>query len=732
MKKGINKVFNKLTKLALAMLLLVAYIPMVYAAGSVNISFTAGKSKISVNEEITLTLQIGAINDANPIQSIGGTISFDENVLTLVSCEASSAFAVNGMEGKKIGWMSLTGVGANNAAGTCKFKGKANGTTTVTFESDLKVSDNKNNLTVSKTGKEITVGDSTPVTQPTQPTQPSQPSSEPTTGGGTTTKSNDATLKSLSVEGFDISPAFDPATTSYTIDVPEGLTELKINAEANSGKASINGNGKVSFTIGDTLTVRVVAEDGTPKEYKITTKKKEESAPKDSNNKLKSLDISGYSINPKFNPDKTTYSMNVANSVTGLTVKAIADSDKAKITILGNTGWKEGVNTVTVRVTAEDGSQRDYIINVTRAGNGNTTAPAKSNDNNINDLIIKSAHTMEPAKFNKDVTTYNLTVPYDVDKLDLTPTLSNANAKYTVTGNENFKVGEVNVVQIIVTAEDGSQKVYILNVTRSTDVDKTDVKDITIGGGFELEPKFDPKKLTYTVNVKPGTKELDVTATPIDPESKVEIVGNKNLKTGDNTVLVKVTDKNGYVKYYTLNVVRPERKILGLTPLQFGIITGIILLLLLLILFLLLKRRKKEDKEEEKNVDIKVDSKKEAPVIEFKPEFNFNSRNGTDDDIVLSGGTLTQGSTTQKDVSYIPSQEEKKVLDFKEADYEEVPYDPYDEIVTKDELIDAINEGLESHNPEKLKMLLEQEELNRKKEELRKKEEEEKARRDRY
>ena len=732
MKKGINKMFKKLTKLALAMLLMVAYMPMVYAAGSVNLSFSAGKSKIAVNEEITLTLNIGSLNDANPIQSIGGTITFDENVLTLVSCEASSAFAVNGMEGKKIGWMSLTGVGANNAAGTCKFKGKANGTTTVGFASDLKVSDNKKNLEVSMTGKEITVGDTEPVTQPTQPTQPSQPSSEPTSGGGTSTKSNDANLKSLNVEGFDLSPAFDPGTTSYTIDVPEGLSELIINAEANSGKATVDGKGKKTFTLGDTLVVKVVAEDGSSKEYKITTKKKEESAPKDSNNKLKSLDISGYSINPKFDPDKTTYSMNVANSVTGLTVKAETESDKAHVTILGNTGWKEGVNTVTVRVTAEDGSQRDYIINVTRAGNGNTTAPQKSNDNNINDLIIKSAHTMEPGTFNKDITTYNVTVPYDVDKLDLTATLSNAKAKYTVTGNENFKVGEVNVVQIIVTAEDGSQKVYILNVTRSTDVDKTDVKDITLGGGYTLDPEFDPKKLTYTVNVKPGTKELDITATPVDPESKVEIVGNKNLKTGDNTVLVKVTDKNGYVKYYTLNVVRPERKILGLTPIQFGIVSGIILLLLFLLLFLLLKRRKKEEKEDDKNVDIKVDNKKEAPVIEFKPEFNFNSRNGTDDDVVLSGGTLTQGSTTQKDVSYMPPQEEKKVLDYKEADYEEVPYDPYDDIVTKDELIDAINEGLESHNPEKLKMLLEQEELNRKKEELRKKEEAEKSERDRY
>ena len=729
--KRIKENGKKLLVLILVLATCLYNIPIVKAAGSVTVGFS-GNSTANQNDTVTITIKATSITGApdSKIFGFSGRFSYDATLVTLDKCTSSSALSYTKGGNGMFSFVDMSyedGLSAGETIGTCKFKVVAATGTAVIGATEAQATDaNMGSVNVTINSHTLTIGTAT---QPTQPTQPSQPSSEPTSGGGNTPKSNDANLSALSVEGYDLSPAFDPATTAYTIEVPEGATELKINATKSNSKATVAGDGTITIS-GDTATVTVTAEDGTKKSYTITIKKKTPVSSLDSNNKLKSLDISGYSINPKFDPEKTTYTMNVANSVTGLTVKATADSDKAKVTVLGNTGWKEGVNVVTVRVTAEDGSQRDYVINVTRAGSGNTTAPAKSNDNNIADLIIKSAHTMEPGTFNKDVTTYNLTVPYDVDKLDLTPTLSNANAKYEVRGNENFKVGEVNVVQIVVTAEDGSQKVYILNVTRSTDIDKTDIKEITIGGGYTLDPEFNPKKLTYTVNVKPGTKELDINAVAVDPESKVEIVGNKNLKTGDNTVLVKVTDKNGYVKYYTLNVVRPERKILGLTPIQFGIIAGIILLLLLLILFLLLKRRKKDD-EEEKNVDIKVDTKKEAPVIEFKPEFNFNSRNGTDDDVVLSGGTLTQGSTTQKDVSYIPS-EEKKVLDYKDADYEEVPYDPYDDVVTKDELIDAINEGLESHNPEKLKMLLEQEELNRKKEELRKKEEAEKARRDRY
>ena len=43
-------------------------------------------------------------------------------------------------------------------------------------------------------------------------------------------------------------------------------------------------------------------------------------------------------------------------------------------------------------------------------------------------------------------------------------------------------------------------------------------------------------------------------------------------------------------------------------------------------------------------------------------------------------------------------------------------------MVTKDELIDAINESMETNNTDKLQMLLEQERLNRRKEELRQQE----------
>ena len=71
----------------------------------------------------------------------------------------------------------------------------------------------------------------------------------------------------------------------------------------------------------------------------------------------------------------------------------------------------------------------------------------------------------------------------------------------------------------------------------------------------------------------------------------------------------------------------------------------------------------------------------------------------------------------------VPYEETKELPYIDKENAEEVPYDMYDDVVTKDELIDAIYEGIKEKNPEKLQMLLEQEKLNRKKEEMRRREE---------
>ena len=666
----------------------------VNALASAAVGFS-GNSTVRVGDQITITMYVSNVTDTTGgVVSVGGNLSFDSSYLQYVSGTGVTSpytFQINTGANYIIAGLDTTLSNGITASGQTKvftfvFKALKEGSTQVTL-TNVKLSDTAKKISSTVTPKTITITGDTP--------------DEPVVSN----KSNDATLKSLSASGYTLSPLFSPNTTAYTIKVPNDATSIKLTGVVNHSKATVTGLGDITLS-GDktTATIKVTAEDGTVKTYTVNIEKEvKEEVKKDSDATLKSLYISGYTLSPTFKSNINTYSMKVGNNITALNVDAIANSTKAKVQISGNSGWKEGVNVVSIKVTAEDGTVNTYIVNVTRASKKNDVTPVtKSSDNYLKSLIINSSHDMKP-EFNRNFASYDVTVPYEVEKLDLSYVTSDPKAKVEINGNSNFKVGEVNTIEIAVTAEDGTKRYYVLNVTRSSQGSDTDLEDLIIKDG-ELSPKFDPDVLDYTIDVDGDTDELDITAIPKTEGSKVEIIGNENLKEGQNTVLVKVTDKNGFSKYYTITVnkAKKENKILGLTPIQFGIISGIIGLLLLLLL-LLLFRKKKEDEEKEQKVV--------TPIIEVKPEFNFGSKNTSDDDVVH--GNLNQNS------DLIETSKHRAI----EGKYE--TYDPYDEVVTKDELVDAIEEATKTKDTSKLKMLLEQEALNRKKEELKKKEQEE-------
>lgn len=133
-------------------------------------------------------------------------------------------------------------------------------------------------------------------------------------------------------------------------------------------------------------------------------------------------------------------------------------------------------------------------------------------------------------------------------------------------------------------------------------------------------------------------------------------------------------------------------------------------------MIIILIKRKNKQKEDIQKIS-------EGTKIEFKPEINIGSRKGTDD-TNYPNGNLYQDSKLSAEVSKQLS-EPKKIIDedsIIEADYKD-KYDLYDDVVTKDELYDALEESLETNNSDKLKMLLKQEEVNRLKKEIKEKQE---------
>lgn len=80
------------------------------------------------------------------------------------------------------------------------------------------------------------------------------------------------------------------------------------------------------------------------------------------NNYLKSLSIEGYEIS--FDKETLEYSIEVENDVEKVNISASPEDSKASVSGTGEIEVTEGNNKLEVKVTAENGNERTYVINV--------------------------------------------------------------------------------------------------------------------------------------------------------------------------------------------------------------------------------------------------------------------------------------------------------------------------------------------------------------------------------
>ena len=191
------------------------------------------------------------------------------------------------------------------------------------------------------------------------------PTPEPEPEPAPVVKSSDSSLKSLTVSSGSID--FVPSTLEYNLDVSSSVSTIQIQAVPNDTKATVKLPDKLSLETGlNTFAIVVTAEDGSTTTYKINVNKLENIMSE--NALLSSLNISGKQIN--FSSDVFEYKIgNITTSELGITATAI-DSN-AKIKIFGNNNiGKNGV--IIIRVTAEAGNYKDYILYVNNINAGDT------------------------------------------------------------------------------------------------------------------------------------------------------------------------------------------------------------------------------------------------------------------------------------------------------------------------------------------------------------------------
>lgn len=177
------------------------------------------------------------------------------------------------------------------------------------------------------------------------------------------TRSANNYLSSLNVEGYEISPAFNPDTNNYTLSVKSDVSELKLSAipADNNSKVIIDGN--LDLTSGENnVTIAVTAENGYRRVYTIVVTKEKD--PNDTDASISKLTINNAKIKGEFDPELLEYMCDdISADITKLDFVIETKVPDLRYEITGNDELKTGINHIAIKVTSRDGSvNKEYKI----------------------------------------------------------------------------------------------------------------------------------------------------------------------------------------------------------------------------------------------------------------------------------------------------------------------------------------------------------------------------------
>lgn len=217
------------------------------------------------------------------------------------------------------------------------------GTITISLSGDYTTQDGANIALSGSTSVQVVAAPQpqTPTYRPPVQQQPQVP------------KSTNNYLKSLSVEGCTISPAFNKDTLEYSCkDLM--IDKITINAEVEDSKAYLTGTGEKELFNGDNnFEVVVTSESGAQKVYKLLINKKN----------IPSTKILKLGLGDKeYKIDDEIILFGLPAGTEKIDLKVTTDSTTANVNINGNDNLKPGHNIVTITVSDTDCVDKVYKV----------------------------------------------------------------------------------------------------------------------------------------------------------------------------------------------------------------------------------------------------------------------------------------------------------------------------------------------------------------------------------
>lgn len=268
--------------------------------------------------------------------------------------------------------------------------------------------------------------------------------------------SNDNTLKKLEVTNETLKPKFNSNILEYKVETYND--SINIKATPNDNTAKISGDlGEKKLNYGANIfSIKVTSKRGNTKNYYIYATRK---VKKNSNITLKSLKLSNGKI--EFDKNKFIYLVDVDYDIEDVTVEAIPENNKSTVKIDKPEKLEIGKNTITITVTAEDGTIGKYSIIITRKDK-------LSNDATIKSLIIKDYEL----DFKSDIFEYELEIN-DEKNLEIDVLLNDDKAKYDIIGNSNLKNNSI--ITIKVEAQDKTIQEYKIKIIKKENIGEKEI-----------------------------------------------------------------------------------------------------------------------------------------------------------------------------------------------------------------------------------------------------------------
>jgi len=425
-------------------------------------SFNLNKNSVSLKKGKSTTVSL--------------TVKNCEGTFTATSSDTSIAtVSVSDNDSDGDGWITST-------AGI-KIKAKKAGTATITISTSDVSDTSENEVTGSKTIK-VTVTDSA--------SGSSNSSDKDKDNDKETNKlSTDATLKNLGITPakYDFS-GFKKATTNYSVTVPYEAEKISLYADANHSKATVSGTGSKKLEIGENIfKVKVTAEDKkTTKTYTLKiTRKKEAEISTDATLKNLGITPTEYDFSG-FRKMTTSYSVKVPYEAEKIKIYADATSEKATITGIGSETLDVGLNTFTVKVTAEDKkTTKTYTLKITRKEEKEVVEEPiedeesieQENENisvvGLTNLQIEGLE-LTPT-FSNDVYEYKVIAPSDKKVLDIKTERSSDDIIIDIVGNTNLQKGENVITLLVYNSKKDETTTYQIIANLEDDIDLTDVNN---------------------------------------------------------------------------------------------------------------------------------------------------------------------------------------------------------------------------------------------------------------